>query len=116
MNNNISLNYKVKARKTVALSDVLSAFIAGAFLGAEYAAYVVAYALDRVYQGAKAISHSPLAVAVGRFAYACGICTVVIAFFGVIGGMEAGTIDLITGCIVCGIMCLCGILAANARK
>ncbi len=116
MNNNISISYNTKAKKQISVSDVFVNVLSWLLLGAEYTAYVIAYAMNVVYQNASVLLHSRVLAAVAKFAYSCIIACVAVAFFGVIGGMEAGTIDIGAGCIACGVMCLGAVLAINRRK
>ncbi|MBR6535000.1 MAG: hypothetical protein IKT65_05420 [Clostridia bacterium] len=121
MNNNISVKYReYKEKKSVALGHILTEgfveFISAMIFGAEYTAYALCYIFNAVYTHAASFKRTALYAMLANAAKALAVVLVCVAFFGVVGGMEAGTISLTSGAVTCIIMCLCLAFAVYKRK
>ena len=121
MNNNISVKYReYKEKRTVSLGHILTEglveFISAMMFGAEYTAYALSYIFNAVYTCAASFKRTSLYAVIANALKAVLIALACVAFFGVVGGMEAGTISLSAGAAVCVIMCLCLAFAVYKRK
>ena len=114
MNNNISLKYT--AKKTLGITESLVSLIASLYLGAEYAAYVLGYAISACASVFRTRHASLFVTLVKRYASVCAVTLGAVVFFGVIGGMEAGTIAPAPGFIICLVMFGAAFAGLNSRK
>ena len=114
MNNNISLKYTSK--KSLGISEAFVSFITALYLGAEYAAYALGYAVSACALVFKNNSTSLLVSVIKKYASVCAVTLGAVLFFGVIGGMEAGTIAPVPGFIICCTMFAAGFWGLNSRK
>ncbi len=114
MNNNISLKYT--AKKSLGITESFVSLIASLYLGAEYAAYVLGYAISACASAFRSRHASLLVSLIKKYASVCAVTLGVFLFFGVIGGMEAGTISPAVGFIICCVMFGFGFIGLNSRK
>lgn len=121
MNTNMTVKYKeYKEKKAISplnvFADGFAGFISAMIYGAEFTAYVLGYLFSSVYLTSRAFAKTKLCRMIVGALQSLGVALVCVAFFGVVGGMEAGTISLPVGLIVCAVMCLCGALTSAIRK
>lgn len=116
MNNNISLRYNTKTKKNTSGTNMLLTVIASVYLGAEYTAYLFGYAICTVINAFKNKRVNLCVAIIKKYAPVCAVCVCSVFLFGVVGGMEAGTINPVTGLVICGIMLLTALWALNKRK
>ncbi len=118
MNNNISLRYntETRTRKSANVSNSLLSVIAAVYLGAEYTAYLLGYAICRIVSAFNCKQANICVAIIKKYAPTCAVCVCAVFLFGVVGGMEAGTIRPSSGLIVCGIMLSAALWALNKRK
>ena len=118
MNNNISLRYntETRTRKSANVSNSLLSVIAAVYLGAEYTAYLLGYAICRIVSAFNCKLAIICVAIIKKYAPTCAVCVCAVFLFGVVGGMEAGTIRPSSGLIVCGIMLSAALWALNKRK
>lgn len=118
MNNNISLRYntETRTRKSANVSNSLLSVIAAVYLGAEYTAYLLGYAICRIVSAFNCKQANICVAIIKKYAPTCAVCVCAVFLFGVVGGMEAGTIHQSSGLIVCGIMLSAALWALNKRK
>lgn len=114
MNNNISLKYTEK--KSLGISEAFIAFISALYLGAEYAAYVIGYSISALGAVFKSKEASLFVAIVKKYASGCAFTLGALVFFGIIGGMEAGTISPLPGFIICCVMFAIAFAGLNSRK
>ena len=114
MNNNVSLKYT--AKKSLGITESFVSLIASLYLGAEYAAYVLGYAISACASVFRSRHASLFVVLVKKYASVCAVTLGAVLFFGVIGGMEAGTIAPLPGFIICLVMFGAGFIGLNSRK
>ncbi len=114
MNNNISLKYTEK--KSLGIGEAFISFISTLYLGAEYAAYVLGYSISVLLTALKSKEASLLVAIVKKYASVCAVTLGSVLFFGIIGGMEAGTIAPVPGFIVCCALFGIAFAGINSRK
>lgn len=114
MNNNISLKYT--AKKNFGIGEAFVSLVAALYRGAEYAAYVLGYLFCSAVNVFKSRGARLFVAVAKKYACVCAVTIGIFFFFGVIGGMESGTIAPVPGFIICCIMFAVGFAASNSRK
>ena len=98
------------------LDKAFIAFISALYLGAEYAAYVIGYSVSALSAVFKSKEASLFVAIVKKYASGCAFTLGALVFFGIIGGMEAGTISPLPGFIICCVMFAIAFAGLNSRK